>query len=144
MKKKVLSMLVLGCAILSLTGCGEEEKVLTCTLEHGKDDTGALPTTTFEMKYDKDDKEKEATKTIIADFTNEDVDGKTLNNYEKGLKEMCGMYQNVSCETKQDGKKLYLIVKGSTTAFQISGIDEETLHYKEMKENLESQGYTCK
>lgn len=131
MKRKVLSILLMGVIIIGLTGCGESSHTLKCTQKYGDNEM------TLTIYYNSDDTKAESiTGETIVDETN-----KTEEEFESHrdiIEEQCKNIDVKSCKVTTSGKKIILTIEAAPEYFNYNG---ESL--KEAKESFVKEDFKC-
>lgn len=142
MKKKSLGILGLG--VLLLTGCGTNEKTLTCTVDQSSTLSGSgTMKGEIVVKY-VDDKITEEEENLYAEITNEAVTDDMMEELKTNLKALCDQEDAnfKKCDVTLDGKKIEFKSTRDIKDLSDAEIDEET-PYEDAKKVLEGRGYTC-
>lgn len=140
MKKKLISLMAI--TVLFMTGCGN--KTLKCTYTQEND--GYDIKSTYQITFDSDEVSKLTMQSEIA----LDDDYKTyIESYEESAAEVATEYNEIEgFKATTASKNNTVTLKVVATASKMSEEDISSysmdLTYDELKETLETEGYTCK
>ena len=146
MKKKLFLGALIGVMLLSVTGCGNSGTILTCTMEDSSDGTTMTQEWNVSFENDIATKMTSITKIEVNDEYEEQLDQIEESLKETDLQQTEGMKESF----ERDGNILTMTVEADVTKmteeekddFGFSDNDDNS--YDTVKENLESEGYTCK
>lgn len=136
-KKKMFSLIVLGCSSLLLTGCGNK---LSCSMKETQSGVGTLESE-VEFEFESD---KKKVKSVYMHFDLEYEDGiaeETKKQYENIFGMICNA-ENApkDCKVKKNDDKFEFKTTG--TAEELGY--EEDVDFESLKKELEDSKYNCK
>ena len=141
MRKYLFSLVAV---LLLITGCGNERKKLTCTME----EDGTI--NEVKMEFGKNDNLTLITMKMVKSFEKELTDDE-VKLYENASSVACEQYpkESVECEANVTKKELELVVtykiaKMTNEELSEAGYKKESATYDEMKKSAENSGFTCK
>ncbi len=133
MKRKIISLIGIGCGALLLTGCGDNNShILSCTQKTDGQET------TITINYNEDETKAKSIKVeTIVDVAEESDE--IIELIKKELESRCDKYEAKSCKVTIDDKKLLMAIE---EAPENSDYGSQSL--KDVKKSITSSGYECK
>lgn len=145
MKKRVLLGIVAGVSLVTLSGCGNSQK-LTCT--QTQEDDGA--TATQEMVVEFQDNEASAF-TMTMNMVAENASAEDLKTAEEMLKLSFSAFEENGMNVDVSSDDTSVTAKVSADFSQMTDEEKEQIgftgsdnSYETIKESFEREGYTCK
>ena len=145
MKKRVLLGIVAGVSLVTLSGCGNTQ-TLTCTQSQEDDGTTATQEMVVEFQNN------EASKfTMTINMKAENANAEDLKTAESILKSTFSTFEESGMDVDVSSDDTAVTAKVSADFTKMTDEEKDEVGftgsdntYETIKENLESEGYTCK
>ena len=143
---------ILAVSVLFITGCGNSEKTLTCTMSEEDDGLSMEQTVDLSFSDDKVTNIKMSIDTKVTDSTYQDNWDMFASIMESQYEETNANGIKVTKENDRDNYTYTITVdanleeasKDNLSDYGLDAFTEEGITYEETKQEAEDAGYTCK
>ncbi len=143
---------ILAVSVLFITGCGNSEKTLTCTMSEEDDGLSMEQTVDLSFSDDKVTNVKMSIDTKITDSTYQENWDMFVSMMESQYEESSANGIKVTTENDSDNYTYTITVDANLeeaseddlSNYGLDAFTEEGITYEETKQEAEDAGYTCK
>ena len=143
---------ILAVSVLFITGCGNSEKTLTCTMSEEDDGLSMEQTVDLSFSDDKVTNVKMSIDTKITDSTYQENWDMFVSTMESQYEESSANGIKVTTENDSDNYTYTITVDANLeeaseddlSNYGLDAFTEEGITYEETKQEAEDAGYTCK